>query len=206
MSRSTADLEIEFEDTVGIGSVRRVKNLVSLTGKFREDDEERRIMNEKAINFVKQKDQERRERVKIRKSRIFKQKQKFEKIDKGREEKKKQNEENKHKEIMERYEESLRKNEEHAKQREEFAKPIKLDREYMHKKLENRYKQEVEIPTLQQKKLELEKIRNFYKPIQRKDIDDHDKNFVETLKLKEKELKLKREIEARELGVGVSFD
>jgi len=41
LARSALDLEVQMEDLVGLASVRRVKNLVSLTGKFKEDTEEK---------------------------------------------------------------------------------------------------------------------------------------------------------------------
>lgn len=47
-SQSVPDLEASLEDTVGIGSIRRVKNLVSLTGQFKEDAQETQMLNEKA--------------------------------------------------------------------------------------------------------------------------------------------------------------
>lgn len=60
------DLDVEMEDSVGIGSYRKVKNLISLTGKFHEDDQERKMLQDKALEFVKKKEEERKERVKVK--------------------------------------------------------------------------------------------------------------------------------------------
>ena len=73
----------------------------------------------------------------------------------------------------------------------------------MHEKLEKNYEQNFILPALEQKKMELEKIRNFYKPIPRSEIDEHEKNFLVQLKQKQDEKKMKREIEYKKLGIGV---
>lgn len=75
----------------------------------------------------------------------------------------------------------------------------------MHLKLQKKYEEQIETPALLQKKQELDKIRNFYRPIKREELDQHEKEFLTKLKMKEKELKYKRELEAKQLGVGVSL-
>ena len=46
-------------------------------------------------------------------------------------------------------------------------------KEPMYKKIEKNYKKSVEMPALEQKKEKLEQIRNFYKPIDRQEVEDH---------------------------------
>lgn len=65
----------------------------------------------------------------------------------------------------------------------------------MHEKLEKKYEQNIAIPALEQKKQELDKIRNFYRPINRSELDEHEKNFLVQLKQKQEEKKMMREIE-----------
>ena len=60
-------------------------------------------------------------------------------------------------------------------------------------KLEKQYEENFVSPALEQKKNELDKIRNFYRPIKRKELDDHEKNFFKELKMKEDEKRFKRE-------------
>ena len=84
-----------MEDAVGLSSVRKVKNLVSLTGKFKEDESERREKEEKAYQFVKIKDQERRENIKKRKEWLKKKEEMLLQEKADEEAKKKQEEEQK---------------------------------------------------------------------------------------------------------------
>ncbi len=43
----------------------------------------------------------------------------------------------------------------------------------LYKLYEEKYKQEVELPQLEQKKKQLEEIRNFYKPVPKTELEDH---------------------------------
>lgn len=43
----------------------------------------------------------------------------------------------------------------------------------LYKVYEEKYKQEVELPQLEQKKRQLEEIRNFYKPMPKTELEDH---------------------------------
>ena len=194
-----------MEDAVGISSVRKVKNLVSLTGKFKEDENERKEKEEKAYQFIKIKDQERKELIKKRKEWQKKRDEKFLKEKEEEETKKKQEEEQKHQSALQRYEQTKERIEQNQKERVENSKPIRLNTDYLHDKLEKKYEQNVILPALEQKKMELEKIRNFYKPIPRSELDEHEKNFLIQLKQKQDEKKMKREIEYKKLGVGVSY-
>ena len=192
-----------MEDKVGIGSVRKVKNLVSLTGRLKEDEEESKALQAKAQEFVKKKEIERIQFVNARKERIKKSQLKEERRKKKEEEEKRKKIED-HKElVLKRYEESKQKIEQHQKEREEFKAPIKLEKEYVHDKLEKEYEEKFIIPTLEQKKAQLENIRNFYKPIDREELDEHEKNFLITLKKKQDEKRLKREMELRKIAVSL---
>ena len=196
---------MEMEDFVGIGSVRRVKNLVSLTGNVREDEEEARKKAELAQEFVKKQEEERKQRIKYRRDFIKKTREKEKKLKEKEEQKLKEQREKHHEEVIQRYEKTKEKLEEHQKVREENAKPVKLDRDYVHIKLEKNFQQNFTIPSLQQKKQQLENLRNFYKPIKREELDEHEKNFLITLKQKQDQKRLKREQEYKEMGVGVSI-
>jgi len=58
---------------------------------------------------------------------------------------------------------------------------------------------------LKKNKIKLESLRNFYRPIKKEELDEHDKNFLMNLKLKQEEKRLRREQEYKEMGVGVSL-
>lgn len=205
MSAENLDLELEMEDQVGIGSVRKVKNLISLTGKHAEDEEETKKMNEKAQEFIKKKEEERKNIAKKRKSRIRKQ-QLLEQKYKEEQEKKRIEELEKRKEkVIQQCKESEDKRLQHQKEREANKGPVVLDRDYMHEKLQKKYHDQFVVPSLEQKKMQLENLRNFHKPINREELDEHEKKFLETLKLKQDEKRLKREREYKEWGIGVSL-
>jgi len=58
---------------------------------------------------------------------------------------------------------------------------------------------------LKKNKIKLESLRNFYRPIKKEELDEHDKNFLINLKLKQEEKRLRREQEYKEMGAGVSL-
>jgi len=64
------DLDIEMEERVGLGSVRKVKNLIELTGHYKEDKEESKALSLQAQEFVKEKEKERLSLVRERRARI----------------------------------------------------------------------------------------------------------------------------------------
>lgn len=195
-----------MENTVGIASVRKVKNLVALTGRVTENEQEQKIMQQKALEFVKRKEEERKERIRKRKELLRKQKEKEEQLKQEEEAKLQQEREQRHQEAAQKYEQTLERIEQHQKEREANAKPIKLNREYVHEKLEKKYEQNFIIPALEKKKLQLDKLRNFYRPIKREEIDEHEKNFLIQLKQMEDEKRFRREQEYKKIGSGVWID
>lgn len=106
-----------------------------------------------------------------------------------------------HEEIVQRIEHHKEKEQE---KEQEPPLPPPPNREYMHEKLEKKYKENIEIPALQQKKIQLDQLRNFYRPIKREELDEHEKNFLQQLKLKQDEKRFKREQEYKNMGIGVS--
>ena len=70
-------------------------------------------------------------------------------------------------ETMKTYEQLRKKREEDQKRLEKLKTKTSLQSkdDYLYKKLEEKYVQEVEMPMLEQKKMELAKKRNIYKPI-----------------------------------------
>jgi hypothetical protein len=58
------------------------------------------------------------------------------------------------------------------KQQESIVPQVKGSKP-LYKVYEEKYKQEVELPQLEQKKRQLEEIRNFYKPMPKTELEDH---------------------------------
>lgn len=186
-----------MEEYAGIDSLRKAKNLVSLTGRYVEDTMEAKINGEKAMLFVKQKEEDRKLRSKRRKELMKKQKEVEEKQKLEEENHEKELRQKYKQEVLERWEETQKKLEQHEKEREEFKKPTKLEYEYAHERIEKNYHEQILTPSLEQKKLKLENLRNFHKPINREELDEHDKNFLVTLKRKQNEKRIKREQEMK---------
>jgi hypothetical protein len=69
----------------------------------------------------------------------------------------------------------IEKEESRKKNREESAFKIRevLNMKPLYKQIEERFKNEVELPELETKKKALEDLRNFYKPIDLKEISTH---------------------------------
>ena len=75
-------------------------------------------------------------------------------------------------------------------------------KKYTHIELEKKYKKKVLIPSLERKKEELRKKREYFQPIKRKDFIDHQKQYEERLKYKMKEKNEKREKWYKDIGYG----
>lgn len=90
---------------------------------------------------------------------------------------------------------------ERDKEWKKFQVKVK-DQKYMHQKLEEDYKKNVEMPELEKKKNELKEKREFYKPINRAEIDEFQKKYEENYKKKLEEKRQVREQWYDEMGVG----
>lgn len=56
-------------------------------------------------------------------------------------------------------------------------------------KYEERFKQEVEMPILEEKKKQLEDIRNFFRPMERRQIEEHAQRYEQARQIKREESK-----------------
>jgi hypothetical protein len=184
-----------MEDYVGIRPIRSVQNFAALTGRCIENDEEARINNEKAQVFCKQKEEERKVRVKKRKELTRKMNDIKADLQQKEEKEEEEKREQYMKEVLERCEQTKIRLELHEKEREEFKKPVKIEHDYAHDRIQKKYEDQILTPNLEQKKILLENLRNFHKPINRSELDEHDKNFLVTLKRKQDEKRIKRELE-----------
>ena len=62
------------------------------------------------------------------------------------------------------------------------------------KQLEEKYKQEIEMPQLEQKKKQLEELRSLHKPLDRKEIQEHAMKYESIKQTKMEEIKRTREM------------
>ena len=68
-----------------------------------------------------------------------------------------------------------------------------------HKKIEQKYQKSVEIPALAKKKKQLADIRDFYKPIDKDDMEKHKKDYYSTKVTNEEKVKKNREKDMKDL-------
>lgn len=72
----------------------------------------------------------------------------------------------------------------------------------MHEKLEEEYKEKILMPELEKKKNELKEKRDFFKPIDRRELDEFQKKYEENYKLKLEEKRQEREKWYSDIGQG----
>jgi hypothetical protein len=63
----------------------------------------------------------------------------------------------------------------------------------LHKKYEEKFKKEVEMPELEEKKRQLEEIRKYFKPMPKGEIEEHAMRYERIRQSKNEELRTKRE-------------
>lgn len=73
---------------------------------------------------------------------------------------------------------------------------------YAHYRQEERYKKEIELPGLEERKKALSDLRNFHKPIVREEIDDFEKDYQEKRRLKIDQKRIEREKWYNDIGSG----
>jgi len=164
--------------------------------------------SKKAEDFVRKMSAERKERVqKKREDRKKRKMQLNHKIEK----KKAKDERNmtEKAEMRKQMEEEIKQRmKDHERQRHEMMEKWKSDekqlakKKYKHVEMEEKYNKNVLMPSLERKKEELRKKREYFQPISHKEMVDHEKVYVERLKQKLKEKKNKREKWYKDIGYG----
>lgn len=123
--------------------------------------------------------------------------------------KKKELEEKRKKKVLDRIEEHkqhMEKVQEKRAEREktwkEFKQKEKVEKP-LYKAIEDRYNKDILMPELQKKKKDLDSIRKFHKPIKREDLDEHEKDYQEKIKIEREKQRIKREKWYSDIGYGV---
>ena len=73
-----------------------------------------------------------------------------------------------------------------------------MHRKPIYKKIEEKYQKSVEMPNLAERKKQLENIRNFYKPIDKEQMNEHLKNYKSIQHEKNEKIMKKRADSIRE--------
>lgn len=202
----------EFEEKLGLLPVdeetRRHGMEATYAERVKAFEENLEEKNKKAEDFVRKMSAERKERIQKKREQRRKKKMELQqKLERDKElDQKKEIEKAAMRKQME--EEIRQKMKDHEKQRQEMMEKWKRDEEelakkkYKHIELEERYQQNVLMPSLERKKEELRKKREQFQPIRHKDLVDHEKVYVERLKSKLREKKEKREKWYKDIGYG----
>lgn len=125
--------------------------------------------------------------------------EKYRKLESSRriaaEERKRKIQENKELKRQELLEKKEKERQEKVMREEEWKKFRQKQKhnKYMHEKLEENYNQNVLMPELEKKKNELKEKRDFYKPIDHREIDEFQKKYEENYKMKLEEKRQQRE-------------
>jgi hypothetical protein len=121
----------------------------------------------------------------------------------------KQIEEEKRQKVLERIEhhkEALEKEKEARDERERNWKQFKHKDKHskkLYEEIEERYRKDVLMPELERKKRNLETIRQLHKPIKKEELDEHEKNYQEKVKIELEKQRMKREKWYSDIGYGV---
>lgn len=164
--------------------------------------------NKNAEDFVRKMSAERKERLQKKREKKKKKRQGME-HKRQRDLERKQEEEEKKAEIRKQFEEEIKeKMATHERQRQEMLEKWQKEKEelakkkYKHIEMEERYNKKVLIPSLERKKEELRKKREYFRPLKHKDFVHHEKAYKQRLKDKLKEKKDKREKWYKDIGYG----
>lgn len=210
-NRRSMDAIHRLEDKLGLPIAEKNQRIMNYKDKMHMSKEEIMKSQESAEQFVNKMKELERERKAKRKA--LKEKEKYKTqlvLDKTSQRRKEIEEEKKQKlqERIEKHQEMMEKEKEARAKRESNWKKFKVQEKKskrLHEEIEERYKEHILMPELEKKKKELEDIRQFHKPIKREDLDEHEKNYLEKIKIEREKQRMKREKWYSDIGYGV-FD
>lgn len=208
-NRRSVDAIHNLEDQLGLQISDNHTRIMNYKDKMHMSKQELLKSQESAEQFVAKMKEKQKEVLTNRKNQLEKQKRKTQAIfDKSKHEQK-ELEEKKRQEILEKIEkhkEDLEKEkiarEKREKNYKEFKRKDKAEKR-LHEQIEERYKQDVLMPELERKKKNLDEIRKFHKPIKREELDEHEKNYQEKIKIEMEKQRMRREKWYSDIGYGV---
>ncbi|CAI2362401.1 unnamed protein product [Moneuplotes crassus] len=201
----------ELESELGVQLIEGEQNVATLKDPMRETKNTFMKNKKQAEEFVNKIKNEKKELKNKLRSKQQKELEKYKQLEESRKnaatiraEKLKAEKEKRRQDHLKRKEEEKLIQIEREKEWKKLQSKIK-NTKYMHEKLEEEYQQNVLMPELEKKKNELKEKRDFYKPIDRKEIDEFQKQYEENIKLKNEEKRHKREQWYSDIG-GDNFD
>jgi hypothetical protein len=208
-SRRSVDAIHNLEDKLGLPISSRHQRVMNFKDKMHISKDELAKSQQNAelfVNKMKEIDKERKDK-KILKDKAEKNRTRT-LLDKNSEERKQFEEDKKAKlvERIEKHKEQLAKVQETRQERESNWKAFKQKektQKYLHQEIQDRYKSDIIMPELERKKKNLESIRKFHKPIKREELDEHEKDYQEKIKIEREKQRMKREKWYSDIGYGV---
>ncbi|CDW85561.1 UNKNOWN [Stylonychia lemnae] len=163
---------------------------------------EEKQKHDEFINKIRDQDKERRKLKKqLEQLHQKAEKEKVEKLNFEKQKEHEKQEQDKKKRFLD-IQEALSKKEKERieqKQQQDQALTKLFNHQPLHIKMEFQYKNEVELPLLEQKKKKLEEIRQFFKqPLDKKDISNHQKKYESEAEAKQREREKKKQQKLRE--------
>jgi len=210
-SRRSVEVIRNLEDQLGLQISDKHKRVMNYKDKLHMSKDELLKSQEQAEQFVaKMKEKQKELRVQ-RKAQRDKERYKTKTVLDQSLEKQKQILEERKQKVLERIEEHkgyLENQKEQRSVRERNWKNFKNKEKtskYLHEEIEERYNKDILMPELEKKKRELENLRKLHKPIKKEDLDEHEKNYQEKIKIEREKQRMKREKWYSDIGYGV-FD
>lgn len=208
-NRRSVDAIHTLEDRLGLPISNSNARVMNFKDKMHVSKDELIKSQESAEQFVSKMKEKQKELKQKRMQRQQKQAYKTQTIMDKTSQKKKEHQEKQKERVLERIEEhkaQLEKVKEVREAREQSYKQYKQKEKKtkrLYEKIEENYNKEILMPELERKKKELEHIRRFHKPIKREELDEHEKNYQEKIKIELEKQRLKREKWYSDIGYGV---
>ena len=208
-NRRSMDAIHQLEDKLGLPIAARNARIMNYKDKMSMTKEEFIKSQESAEQFVNKMKEHQSQRKNKRKEILEKEQNKTKTILDKNSEKKREYEEKKKERLMKRidkHKEMMEKNKADKEQHESNWKAFKKTEKKgmrLHEEIEDRYNKQILMPELEKKKKDLENIRQFYKPIKREELDEHEKEYQENINIENEKQRMRREKWYSDIGYGV---
>eukprot|EP00347_Sterkiella_histriomuscorum_P004265 403361109 len=182
-----------------VSSVREVQNMAQQTSqKVDKEEFQKQVQDSKQLVKRLQEERKEREQKKIQQQKLEQERRYKDEEEKMRqlEEEAFKKEEEKRKKLEEMQRKIQEKEMERMKSKQDGHVKVKhvINAQPLYKQFEEKYQKEVEMPHLELKKKQLEELRNFYKPIQRQDLQEHALKYEQIRSVKQEESRKQRDI------------
>jgi len=208
-NRRSVDAIRDLEDKLGLPITNKNARIMNYKDKMHISKGELMKSQESAEQFVARMKEKQKEIQQTRQQILERDKYRTQTILNESAHRRKEIEEEKKQRILERIEqhkENLDTEKKNRQKRESSWKAFKekeRNTKYLHEEIEERYAKDIVMPELEKKKKQLESIRKFHKPIKKEELDEHEKNYQEKIKVEREKQRMKREKWYADIGYGV---